>query len=111
MFQNFGGGAQLGRPAPFDISAWSGATLLGDWTLLVPSRRGAFFGLRASEPITRIAVNNPLAFDLVDNIAFERPGPRSAERLAARPAAVPEPLAAALIGFGFAALAFIRRRA
>lgn len=104
VYQNFGGGAQLGHAAPFDIRVWAGTTLLEDFTLLVPSGHGAFFGVISNgQRITRIAVDNPLAYDLVDNVSFTRPR-------ASFTTSTPEPAAITLLGLGLTGLTVVRRR-
>ena len=103
LFQNFGGGAQLGRPAPFEVQLWSGTNLLADVTVTVRSRHGAFFGaLSDGDVFTRILVNNPLAYDLVSNIAFSRAPDRTV-------APVPEPDPIALVCLATATLVLRRR--
>ncbi len=107
LFQNFGGGAQLGHAAAFDVGVWSGDTLLGQYIVEVPSARGAFFGVIAPDaPITRIAVNNPQAYDLVGNITLAG----SVPRFAALAAPATEPGEFALLALGAGVIAVARRR-
>jgi len=108
VFQNFGGGAQLGRAASFGIDLWSADTRLGHFTIGVPSGRGAFFGaISDGAPITRAEINNPLAYDLVDNIAF---APTRSALVPSGAAPAPEPGAIALLALGSGLLATVRRR-
>lgn len=108
VFQNFGGGAQLGRAASFGIDLWSQSMLLGHYTISVPSGRGAFFGaISDGAPITRAEINNPLAYDLVDNIAF---APARSALLSSFASPAPEPGVIALLALGSGLLATVRRR-
>ena len=106
LFQNFGGGAQLGRAADYPIRVYSGVALLGAFDVSVPSGRGAFFGVVSTwQPITRVAVNNPRAYDMVGGIAYAAPGLAVPLAIGTR---TPEPAPLALLGLS--ALALARRR-
>ena len=110
VFQNFGGGAQIGHAAPFAITLYAADAVIGRWTLAVPSGRGAFFGaISERAAITRAEINNPLAYDLVDNIAFaSRSLAVRSSFASASPAPEPDSLMLLLLGSGLAAT--VRRR-
>lgn len=100
IFQNFGGGAPLSPSETFRVTVYgAGGAMIGIWDVAVPDDRGAFFGIVSdSAEITRLTVNNPLAFDLIDNVSFSGADP------------APAPATLALFGLGVAALGLLRRR-
>lgn len=99
LIQSFGGGEQLEEPADYAIELYAGTMLLDRYMTIVPPGEGVFWGVLADGPaITRVRINNPRAFDVVDDILF------SADALD-----TPAPATAALLALG--ALALARRRA
>ena len=107
LYQNFGGGAQLGRAAPFAVTLYAGTDVLGAFTVLVPSGRRAFFGaLSDGATITRIAISNKQAFETIDNLSFAGSWPP----LNASPDPTPEPGTAALFALAAFGVVAVRRR-
>lgn len=100
LYQNFGGGAQLGDIEIFAVTVFGpGDALIGSYDVGVPAGRGAFFGIVDPEgAILKVAINNRLAFDLIDNVSFSGADP------------APAPATLTLFGLG-AALLGLRRRA
>ena len=99
IFQNFGGGAQLPGSAIYTVRVFTGSTLLGAFDVPVEPSVGGFFGVASdTDLITRISLNNALAFDMIDDIAFTTDD-------------VPEPAPLAFLAIGLAALATRRRLA
>lgn len=100
LYQNFGGGAQLGEIEIFTVSVFgAGDALIGSYDVGVPADRAAFFGIVDPDgAILKVAINNPVAFDLIDNVSFSGAAP------------TPAPPMLALFGLGAAALGLRRRR-
>ena len=77
----------------------AGNALLGTQT--VDASKGAFFGVSASQVITRINLNNIATYETFDNIAFGGAAPMS----------TPEPGSVALLaGMGLSGAGFLARR-
>lgn len=100
LYQNFGGGSQLGDVEVFTVSIFGASdALIGSYDVGVPAGRAAFFGIVDPDAaILKVAVNNPFAFDLVDNVSFSGADP------------APAPPMLALFGLGALALGCRRRR-
>jgi hypothetical protein len=97
IFQNFGGGSQSGVNQIYPVSVYGpGNVLLGSINITVASGQAGFFGVRSDSPISKISVNNPNAFDVIDDVQFGQ---------------VPEPATLSMLGLGLVAGAVARRRA
>lgn len=100
IYQNFGGGSQSGSPQPYPVSVFGpGGVLLGSIVVIVESDGpGGFFGVIAinGQIIDVVSVNNPSAFDVIDDVAFGI-------------AQAPEPGALGLLALSLALLGLRRR--
>jgi len=99
LYQNFGGGAQLGDFEIFTVSVFGADdALIGSYEVGVPADRTAFFGIVDPDgAILKVTINNPVAFDLIDNVSFSGMDP------------APAPPMLALFGLGAAAIGLRRR--
>ena len=100
IFQNFGGGVPLSESELYQVRLFdTGGALIVTYDVAVPDQGGAFFGyVTDGAGVAKVSVNNPLAFDLIDNVSFSSADP------------APAPASLLLFGLGAAALGIGRRR-
>jgi hypothetical protein len=80
IYQNFGGGFQLGSPVPYIISLFKDAQPVGSFITSVASNGGSFFGVVTSLGFNKVSVLGLIpSYEVVDNVAFGNalaaPGP------------------------------------
>ena len=97
LYQNFGGGAQSGVDAAFQILVYgAGNVLLGTFNPNVASGGGSFFGLTSTDAFVQVKISQPSGFAVIDNVQWS--------------GAVPEPGTWAMMLLGFAAIGVAFRR-
>ena len=99
VFQNNGGGSQFGFDIFATVDVFSGVTLLSTFQTTIPSGQAGFFGVFSNtDLITRVTVNEPDSYDVIDNVAFNKV------------ARVSAPATLVLLSLGFIGITFFRKQ-